>query len=382
MLQLNNIVLFSTISTIIFVYYLNKFGTDPFQRRLYLFILSMSLIAAGFDFLGVMVERSSNNGALATAVVYTAYSMFMLCQNISNYILLAFIDYFAHGDRKRAKKMIAAISVFLFLYALSIAANARFHFYFSLAPDNSYIRGELYILRIVLGYLVIPMLVAVILLSRKYFKKSQIYMLFFFSLLITLGAMMDILLGGDIIWGCSGAAFLYIYFFIVQTDMKIDALTGMDNRYSFNEFIETLSKHNEKRTYSVVMIDMDHFKKINDTFGHAEGDNALRDMASILKTTLRRSNFVARYGGDEFIIIVHAKSNIKRLMERIEEAVQRQNDSGLRPYKLQISYGYADYTADSGQSIDNFIAHVDALMYANKMQHRLQDKDAKSDATM
>jgi diguanylate cyclase (GGDEF)-like protein len=359
------------------MYYWKKFNTDPFQRKLYLFILSMALIAGGFEYLGVIVERSPNTGAFATVVVYTAYSMFLLCQNISNYITLAFIDYFAHGDRKRAKKMIVIISVFLFFYALSIVANARFHFYFSLASDNTYIRGELYALRILLSYMVIPALIVVTLLSRKYFKKSQIYMMFFFAILVMLGAMMDILLGGYLIWGCSSVAYLYIYFFIVQTDMKIDALTGIDNRYSFNEFIETLSRRNKEQVYSVVMIDMDRFKEINDTFGHAEGDNALRDMASILKTTLRRSNFVARYGGDEFIMIVHAKSNIKRLMERIEEAMRRHNDSGLRLYKLQISYGYADYTTNSGQSIDDFIAHVDALMYANKMEHRLKEKGVK-----
>jgi diguanylate cyclase (GGDEF)-like protein len=118
------------------------------------------------------------------------------------------------------------------------------------------------------------------------------------------------------------------------------------------------------------MIDLDHFKKINDTLGHLEGDNALRDMAAILKNSIRRCDFAARYGGDEFVIGVRAESGVEKVFDRINRAIKAQNEKNLRPYKIQMSYGYDIFTADSGRSTRDFLAHIDQLMYKNKAERR------------
>ncbi|MDR1507746.1 MAG: GGDEF domain-containing protein [Treponema sp.] len=180
----------------------------------------------------------------------------------------------------------------------------------------------------------------------------------------------------------------------MQTDSKIDALTGLGNRYSFNEFISKLSSDNRggihlprrlkrrnpeppvfKRkkpaeSYSIAMIDMDHFKEINDTLGHLEGDNALRDMAGIIRNCARHSDFAARYGGDEFILAARAEYDITSLLGRIQSAIDELNAKNIRPYKLQISYGYDVYTMNSGASITDFLKHVDSLMYKHKNERR------------
>jgi diguanylate cyclase (GGDEF)-like protein len=153
-------------------------------------------------------------------------------------------------------------------------------------------------------------------------------------------------------------------------DSKIDSLTGIGNRYSFNEFIHQVSGQNAKQSYSVVMIDMDHFKAINDTLGHLEGDNALRDMAVIIKGCIRHSDFAARYGGDEFVLATQKESDITRLMERIQQAIDNQNEKNVRPYKIQISYGYDMFTPNSDQSIEAFLSHIDSLMYKHKAAKR------------
>jgi diguanylate cyclase (GGDEF)-like protein len=175
---------------------------------------------------------------------------------------------------------------------------------------------------------------------------------------------------GSLVWACFSASILYIYFFIIRSDSKIDSLTGIGNRYSFNEFINKLSKQNTKEDYSIVMIDLDRFKEINDTLGHIEGDNALRDMAVIIKGCIRYSDFAARYGGDEFILATKAESDIKRVIERINETIDNQNRKRSRPYQLYMSYGYDVYTTNSGQSIHEFISRIDSLMYKQKEERR------------
>ena len=174
----------------------------------------------------------------------------------------------------------------------------------------------------------------------------------------------------SLVWPCMSAAILYIYFFIIKSDSKIDSLTGIGNRYSFNEFMNKLSTQNITEDYTIAMLDLDRFKEINDTLGHLEGDNALRDTAAIIRSCIRHSDFAARYGGDEFILAAKAENDIQRIVDRINEAINTQNRMRVRPYQLYMSYGYDVYTTNSGRSIQDFIAHVDSLMYKNKEARR------------
>jgi diguanylate cyclase (GGDEF)-like protein len=156
----------------------------------------------------------------------------------------------------------------------------------------------------------------------------------------------------------------------VLSDSKTDSLTGMGNRIMFNEFMIKFSRRNKKPAYSIVMIDMDHFKDINDTLGHLEGDNALRDMASIIKNSIRHEDFAVRFGGDEFILVINAGHDVKRLMERIQAAIDKQNHSRIRPYQIYISYGYDVYSPQTNMPIFAFLAKVDEKMYRQKEERK------------
>jgi diguanylate cyclase (GGDEF)-like protein len=207
--------------------------------------------------------------------------------------------------------------------------------------------------------------------SIKIFKKDHIYLPFFFLIFTSLGSIIDIEFNtAGLMWPCFTSGLLYVYFFIIRLNLKIDSLTGIGNRYSFNEFINDLSRQNAKQPYSVVMIDMDDLKEINDTLGHLEGDNALRDLAAIIKGCIRDSDFAARYGGDEFIVATREGSDVVRLMERMQQSIDNQNDKKVRPYRIQISYGCDVFTPNSGQSIEAFLSHIDSLMYKHKAEKR------------
>ena len=115
-------------------------------------------------------------------------------------------------------------------------------------------------------------------------------------------------------------------------------------------------------------MDIDNFKSINDTFGHGTGDAALRDAVQILKNSLRRDDFIARFGGDEFLVVLDIP-NLKILEEtvaRIRKGVETFNAQGDRPYRLDFSLGYDIYHVPSKMSSDEFIDHLDRLMYEDK----------------
>jgi diguanylate cyclase (GGDEF)-like protein len=190
-------------------------------------------------------------------------------------------------------------------------------------------------------------------------------------IIIGMGAVADIVFKeGSLVWSCFTAAVLYMYFFIIQSDLMIDSLTGIGNRSGFNEFINKLSRQNSRLAYSIVMIDLDKFKEINDNLGHLVGDNALRDIAVIIKSCIRHSDFAARYGGDEFVLATEAENDIQRLMDRIQESIDLQNKKHIRPYQLYISYGYDVFETKSGETISDFLAKIDAKMYKEKEERK------------
>jgi diguanylate cyclase (GGDEF)-like protein len=383
---------------LIFADYIRKYNTNDFQRRLFLIVLGAGFMATVTDFL--TRSLGGTEGAGIATLLYSTATVFLLSQNVAYYMGIVFIDYFVYNDQGRTKKFIFWIALLLFIQGITLLFNLPWHFFFSISPDNQYTPGPYYGLRLVLSYLPIPICMVDMFISSKLIPKTQSYLIIFFALLTGSGAAVDIIIKtGSLTWPCFAGALLYLYFFIIQADSRLDTLTGIGNRYAFNEFIEKLSRQNKlgnpskgreragetrklrlrnlfprkgpvRESWSIVMIDMDHFKQINDTLGHAEGDNALRDMVAIIKSCIRHSDFAARYGGDEFVLAVRRENDVEALMNRIKEAMENHNQKNARPYKLEISYGYDIFTTNSGQSINDFLTHIDNLMYKNKEEHR------------
>jgi diguanylate cyclase (GGDEF)-like protein len=349
--------------------YLHKFNTDQFQRKLLLAMLGAAFAAVLTDFASRILAGIP--GPLVRITMISVISVFLVCQNCTYYLGAVFIDYFAYVNIKRSKKFIRIITIFLLFYTTSVIFNLPFGYFFTISADNIYTPGKLYLLRLLLSYASILVMIADIITSVKQFKPAHVFLIIFFMLLTGAGATLDVVFkSGSLAWPCFSAAILYIYFFIIQSDSKIDSLTGIGNRYSFNEFINKLSHQNTKEDYSIVMIDLDRFKEINDSLGHLEGDNALRDMATIIKGCIRHSDFAARYGGDEFVLAAKAEHDIQRLMDRIQAAIDLQNEKRQRPYQIYMSYGYDVFTTNARQSIKDFFTRIDAQMYRQKESRR------------
>jgi diguanylate cyclase (GGDEF)-like protein len=354
---------------LIFADYIRKYDTDSFQRAIFLTVPGFALAAIAADFLYILFEGTP--GTTARSLLYADTILYYFCQVVSYYIICIFIDYITFSSKDRTKRLLIIAAVIQGIHALLLLINTKTGFYFYLTPDNVFSYGPLYGIRLVISYLPVVFAVTEIISALKHFKKSQAGMILFFFALTSFGAIMDLVIKTvSLVWPCYSAALLYLYFFIIKTDSRIDSLTGIGNRYSFNEFIDKLSWSGTRQSYSIVMIDVDRFKEINDTLGHAEGDNALRDLAMIIKNSIRSSDFAARYGGDEFVLAARTDHDIDRVIDRIQQALDEQNEKNIRPYKIRISYGCDIFDPKSGQSIEDFFVHLDSLMYKNKQERR------------
>ena len=151
-----------------------------------------------------------------------------------------------------------------------------------------------------------------------------------------------------------------------------DYLTGLRTRGYFEQQLELEFKRSERRRqkFALLMIDIDHFKELNDTFGHHVGDQLLRDVASILMKDMREVDTVARYGGEEFVIILPetTEAGAAYVAQRLRRAVEQAKFFAGSPQSIQhltISIGIAVFDNDA-QFKRDLIEFADAALYAAK----------------
>ena len=158
-----------------------------------------------------------------------------------------------------------------------------------------------------------------------------------------------------------------------ETSALTDSLTGLQNaralRYRFEEEADRARRHRD--SFSVLMMDLDGFKAVNDRFGHQAGDQLLRELSVVLQSHIRSSDFVSRYAGDEFVAILQVgQEEVQELAQRIQRAIDR-HDFGFQGAKLFIglSVGAASFGAD-GETLDELLLAADRAMYADKARRK------------
>ena len=173
---------------------------------------------------------------------------------------------------------------------------------------------------------------------------------------------------------CFGCAIMMLYVYIISLNdqVSIDELTRLNNRTQLKKYVagEALKQGSEKITHFVLMIDLNKFKQINDQYGHVEGDYALKRTADALKiacSDLTVRTFIARYGGDEFIIIAKTEDEeiIKELSSGIKDTLLRLNKEAGAKYELSASVGYASYSGDI-LAFQAALAAADESLYEEK----------------
>ena len=163
---------------------------------------------------------------------------------------------------------------------------------------------------------------------------------------------------------------LYVYIISLNDQVSIDELTHLNNRTQLKKYVvgESAKPGNEK--HYVLMIDLNKFKQINDQYGHVEGDHALKRAADALKIACADNDlrpFLARYGGDEFIISAKTENEelIKEFCTVIKETMVRLNTEAKASYELTASVGYASYAGDV-YDFQAALAKADEALYSDK----------------
>lgn len=155
------------------------------------------------------------------------------------------------------------------------------------------------------------------------------------------------------------------YIMLLETESKLDGLTKVFNRQHFEKtYREYSNRHiRQEKPYSLLMIDLDNFKQINDRYGHVVGDEVMRSFARIMQNTIRRSDKAFRYGGEEFVVLLPWTTRLEaeQVAERLRENIEKGN---IDP-PITVSIGLATYL-DSTKDHQKMLELADAALYKAK----------------
>ncbi len=287
-----------------------------------------------------------------------------------NNIIFAFswtvyVDYKLFADIKRIKRIYPFVAIPAVLIIIGSLVNLMTPVFFVVDKYNIYQRTDLFTVPYVVTYFY---LLHGVILIYSYRKKVHKYLFLPAVLFITpimIGSLLQFFFYGySLVWLGVSVGMISLFVNVQNESSYVDILSGLFNRQYLNNMLLTYGK---KRDTAGIMLDIDGFKSINDEFGHVVGDDAISKAGRILRTAVGNKGISCRYGGDEFIVLMHVNSqkDILDMVETIKTQATLFNETEKKPYKINFSIGYSTYESKH-ESIDDFLKKIDASMYEEK----------------
>lgn len=251
---------------------------------------------------------------------------------------------------------------------LAVLLSPSFGLIFYVDVNNFYQRGNIFLLFIIVYIInIILLLITTLYTGQKYFYpiKWEIASLSFFTVA---GTFIQILIPSIYSsWHCATFSLFLFYLLLSEFEGSFDTMTKLYNRAAFDKAVTKLKS---KKKFSVIVMDINKFKEINDTFGHEYGDTILKEVATIVRDSFDSSCSCYRIGGDEFCTICRHtdKDKLDYQLESITNSLakERQKDRCLP----MVSYGYSIFEGDKTLDFKKIFKEADEQMYMYKKNEK------------
>ena len=337
------------------------------QNKLFLFVVRATMFLLVVD---TFSRFDGNPGTVFPVLNHTGNFLIFLFSPVLASCWLLYAHFQVHHDEKRTIRLLYPLSAVFTANAIMTVLTQFFGWYYSINAGNIYQRGPLFWVTVSITLALVVATYVLLFANRKGMERKYFQTLVFFTVLpIVCIVLQTIYYTVPLLLGSMALSLLIVYFNIHNGSIYVDYLTGINNRKKLELFLkEKISASTDKGTFSAILFDMNNFKAINDTYGHAVGDEALEAAAKLLKSCLRHNDFIARFGGDEFyaILDISQQSELETAVERIRACLEKYNDSCNRPYAISFSMGYAVYDPLTQMKADDFFRRIDMLMYEDK----------------
>ena len=288
---------------------------------------------------------------------------------IGSFLFCIYVDLSLYNDTERAKRIYTRFAFGVGALLISLFLNIPFGYYFYVDTDNVYHRQPMIYIFYVYLMLCIVYSVALYLVHKHRTREASFFPIYTYVVPIATASLLQMVFYGvSLAWLATAIGLVALYMSLQNQKTYKDAMTGLYNRLYLEHEIFVIKNNFDISCYGI-MIDMNYFKAINDTYGHAAGDQALVDMGYILKKRFSGLGKCFRYAGDEFIVLVKSDSEdeIIEIENELLSDAESFNDSHKRPYKLSFSLGYGKFEQGKDDE-ESFLSKIDAAMYANKKE--------------
>ena len=338
-------------------------------QRFFFILVGISNVALFIsDAVWILISSDIVNVPLSINVFVNA--LYYIFSTLTCYFWFLYAESVQESKLFQNKKILYGSMIPLFIVLILILTSMFTGHMFYVDSDGDYHRGTLYFLQIGVGYAYcIFTTFKALYLSKKtsnYQQKQSLRTLAGFITIPFVAAFIQICIPG-IPALCVGTTvgLLNVYISLQEQLVSVDPLTKLNNRNQLRQYMsQRLGKYGGKKPLYLLMMDGNHFKQINDQYGHIEGDNALKEIANALcRACTGKHDFISRFGGDEFIVLTEPENgdSVEALCQRIHyEMTQAKTD-----YPISVCIGYAKYTNDikTGQQ---FIDLADKELYKVK----------------
>ncbi len=341
-----------------------------FEQKLFMALLASNVLILIFD--TAMWVLDGRSGPFVREIYLLVVVVYYTLNPVICLIWSLYADYQIFRDEQRLKKRILPMMIPAIINGvlsfMSLFGNVMFY----LDADNVYHRGQLFLLMALICYGYLMHTMVHIIRHRDRIRKQYYLSILVFALPPFIGGIIQTLFYGvSILWVCMTLSVLVLFINIQNDQLFTDHLTGLFNRRQLDSYLQQRIRNHADRDLLIgIMIDLDAFKQINDLYGHHTGDQALESAAAILRNTFRKCDFIARFGGDEFVVIMEASApeDLSVSIARLKENVAQFNAQSLAPYMISLSIGCDFFDARLGDSAQGFLNHLDTLMYQDKAE--------------
>jgi diguanylate cyclase (GGDEF)-like protein len=376
--------LFAVCVLLIMLWTFHKRGADRFlsDQRLFVWMLSVNTVLLLLDSGACLLNGNITFPALVANRIFTCG--FFALQPMMVYLYLLYCNVKCNVPWPVLRRRALAAGIPAALYFLLAVLSLFEPLLYELDAANRYHRGPLYPLLYLYSA---AMILAAFWQVRRSAQKSnasqqRVYRsVLLFPILPALGCVLQICsVNFSVIWTSTVLSLMLLFINIQNAQITTDVLTGLYNRSQLAAYLTRKTDRIRAGLHLyLIMLDLDRFKSINDTYGHLVGDDALIRAADILRAAAGPADFLVRYGGDEFLIIAERanEEEVSALLAKIHALAESSNASGAYPYKLIFSGGWSCWPAEGG-SIDLFISEADRLMYRKKAEKQRLDGEVSA----
>ena len=363
--------LYSVIILVVILYNLyRKYGINDRITKIFLYMIYITIAMLIFDGLGRFDGLSRPYFVYFNKIGNTI--SFILNSVLPSLYFLFILEIVSINKIKKRIFLSIAVFIFLIFSTLSIisvfSTNDNYLFYIN--EDNIYMRGKLFFLTVMYTGLLLLGATLIVFINRKKVDRRLFTSLFFFPIPPIIGIILQsIFYGTSLI--CLGVTIsaLFVHMHLQAIQMNTDYLTKIYNRRKLIfKLKDLILKAKPDKTFTGILIDIVEFKNINDSYGHQFGDLVLIKIAEILNNVIGSKNWVYRYGGDEFFIILNSskKEVAFKYIEKINDELTSFKDSKDNPFKIELTFGCLVYDPFEKLSVNEFLETIDLLMYSNK----------------